>query len=44
MFGHDIAIIFIMLFIPALLADARDAGIGNLRVWKTREKKGGETT
>ena len=40
MFGHDIALIFIMLFIPAFLGSMRDAGIGNLRVTRTRKKKG----
>lgn len=40
MHGHDLAIAFIMLFIPAFLGSMRDAGIGNLRVRVTREKKG----
>lgn len=40
MFGHDLAIAFVLLFAPAFLGSLRDAGIGNLRVIKTREKKG----
>jgi hypothetical protein len=40
MYGHDLAIAFVLLFIPAFLGSMRDAGLGNLRVIKTREKKG----
>ena len=40
MYGHDIAILVLMLFAPAFLGSLRDAGIGNLRVTRTREKKG----
>ena len=40
MYGYDLAIAIIMLFIPAFLGSMRDAGIGNLRVTRTRKKKG----
>ena len=39
-YGHDIAILVTLLFIPAFLGSLRDAGIWDLRVVKTREKKG----
>ena len=40
MHGHDVAVLVLMLFAPAFLGSLRDAGIWDLRVTRTREKKG----
>ena len=39
MYGYDLAIAIIMLFIPAFLDSLRDAGIGNLRVTRRKDRE-----
>lgn len=39
MHGHDVAVLVLMLFAPAFLGSLREAGIGGLRVTRTRERR-----